>query len=370
MHFVEPKDEEVDMIKQAGFGMIRMDMVWEAVEKKQSEYDFSGYRRLTDALAQREIVPIYILDYSHKLYEKSQSVRTPEGRQAFARFAAEAVKTFSGAKIVWEIWNEPNIKQFWEEQPSFGDYVLLAEEAAKAMRAADPECTIIAPATSRIPLDFLEACFERGLLKWIDAVSVHPYREKNPESALDEYAALRRMMERYPEGKTMPILSGEWGYSLYPYKNNNIDERRQAQYLVRQFLTNFLADVRLSIWYDWHDDGTDPKEKEHNFGAVRNDYQPKEAYRAAKTFLQQFHGMKFIERMASESAEDFLLIFGNDNNRMMAAWTMGASHTIPLKSPKTGMESVSMLGEKIQLLQEGEGVVIPLSESPVYIPLQ
>lgn len=46
-----------------------------------------------------------------------------------------------------------------------------------------------------------------------------------------------------------------------------------------------MNDVPLSIWYDWHDDGQDPKEKEHNFGTVTWDYQPKPAYLAAQTLI-------------------------------------------------------------------------------------
>ena len=40
---------------------------------------------------------------------------------------------------------------------------------------------MIAPGTSGIPLDFLEALFKQGLLSNIDAVSVHPYRGGSPE---------------------------------------------------------------------------------------------------------------------------------------------------------------------------------------------
>ena len=369
IHFVEPREEELDKIQAAGFGMIRMDFAWEHVEKVKGEYDFGGYRRLTEALHQRGIVPLYILDYSNKLYEKSRSIVTQEGRKAFAQFAAEAVKTLQSYSIVWEIWNEPNLKQFWQDQPSADDYATLVEETVKAMRAVDPDCTIVAPATSQIPLGFLDACFKRGMLRHLDAVSVHPYRTKNPETAMEGYQSLRELIRRYGFGKSTPILSGEWGYSVHAYKGFPVNEHRQAQCLVRQFLTNFMAGVKISIWYDWHDDGTDPDEREHNFGIVTHDYQEKEAYKAAKVFNTQLKDLQFIQRLQLDSFSDYLLIFGNAERKMLVGWTTGDSKEWDYDNKDISSEAVTMLGETITLEKSSLTYKIPLSEDPIYIPL-
>lgn len=369
IHFLEPQEKDLAPIQQAGFKMIRMDFGWASVERQKGEYDYSAYRRLTEALRKRNIVPIYILDYSNPLYEKEQSVLTDEGRQAFARFAAGAVKAMGKAPIIWEIWNEPNINQFWvKTNPA--QYVLLVEAAAKAMRAAGPRCTIAAPATSEIPFDFLEACFNRGLLRWIDAVSVHPYRTRAPETALEDYKPLRELIDRYCDGRGKPILSGEWGYSVHEYPDFSINERRQAQYLVRQFLTNFAADVRVSIWYDWHDDGPDPKEREHNFGTVKQDYTPKESYTAAQTFCRELAGLSPIRFEHDAESEIFWVEFGkNKQSRILVGWTTGEPVAIPLKKVNVKPEATGMLGDPIQLEKKGGIWIAPLSQDPIYIYL-
>lgn len=370
IHFVEPQEDQLDMIREAGFGLIRMDLGWEHVEKTKGEYDFSGYERLTQSLHKRGMTPLYILDYSNRLYEEERSVETVEGRQAFARFAAAAVKTLSTRPILWEIWNEPNIKQFWEE-PNPASYVLLVEEAVKAMRSVDPKCTVLAPATSQIPFDFLEACFDRGLLRWIDAVTVHPYRTKPPESALEDYAQLRGMMDRYSGGENKPILSGEWGYSLHRYRDLNVDEHMQAQFLARQFLTNFLAGVRLSIWYDWHDDGPDPEEREHNFGTVKQDFTPKKAYKAAQVFNRQLKGMRLIRSHFDSGSQVYWAVFGNGNTpRAIAGWTTGDPIDAALWQGRPKGDAVTMLGETVALRQTNGRWVVPLSQDPIYIHLR
>jgi hypothetical protein len=139
--------------------------------------------------------------------------------------------------------------------------------------------------------DFLERCFQAGLLADWDAVSVHPYRHNGaPATATDEFRRLRALIAKYaPSGKTIPIISSEWGYSAL-WKN--IDEAKQAEYVTQMFQTNIAAGIPLSIWYDWRDDGDDPANSEHRYGLVRRPYHPgrnpvydpKPAYEAMKAF--------------------------------------------------------------------------------------
>lgn len=323
IHFTGAPARDLDMIQAAGFKFVRMDFIWEVVEKQKGIYDFRPYDELTDALANRGIRALYILDYSNRLYETEQSVRTEEGRQAFARFAAAAARRHRGRGVLWELWNEPNIS-FWKPQPSADDYMALAKVVFPAVRRADPEAICVAPATSGIPMDFLESCFRQGLLKLVDAITVHPYRNKPPETAAADIAALRALMARYD--RVLPVLSGEWGYSSV-WKG--FDAHRQGQYLPRQFLTNLSLGIPLSIWYDWHDDGPDPRESEHHFGTVTLEYTPKPAYRAMKRLVHWLRGMRFVKRLKS-APEDYLFLFADDNRRVVAAWTTGEPHEVEI----------------------------------------
>ena len=324
IHFTGEPARDLDMIQAGGWKFIRMDFAWSSIEKQKGVYDFAEYDILTDALAKRGIRALYILDYSNPLYESDQSVRTEEGRQAFARYAATAAKRYRGRGILWELWNEPNIS-FWKPQPSVNDYMALAKVVFPAIRKADPDSTCVAPATSGIPLEFLEECFDKGLLDLIDAVTVHPYRQRPPETVAEEYAQLRQLIARYsPKRPDIPILSGEWGYSSV-WKDFNVT--LQGQYLPRQFLTNLSHGVPLSIWYDWHDDGPDPHEAEHHFGTVTLDYKPKPAYRAMARLARALKGMRFVKRLTS-APEDYLLLFSDDSRSTVAAWTTGQDHEI------------------------------------------
>src|SRR4051812_47216883 len=82
------------------------------------------------------------------------------------------------------------------------------------------------------PWDFLEQFCASGILKDIDAVSVHPYRAKNkpPETAAADFNKLRDLIAKHaPPGHKLPIISGEWGYSSW---SRNVSPETQAAFLV------------------------------------------------------------------------------------------------------------------------------------------
>ncbi|HEY4415646.1 MAG TPA: cellulase family glycosylhydrolase, partial [Verrucomicrobiae bacterium] len=233
IHFTKGHERDLDLIAAAGFRFVRMDFGWGSTERQKGEYDWSAYDALTADLEHRGLRAIYILDYSNPLYEATVAAKNPvtgqleqkstaspqhpESIAAFAQWAAAAAKHFHGHRILWEIWNEPNIG-FWKPHPDARQYAELALATCRAVRAADPDSTIIAPASSSFPWEFMEVLFKAGALDYLDAVSVHPYRGGNqgPETAKADYDKLHALIDRYaPAARRghIPIISGEWGYS-------------------------------------------------------------------------------------------------------------------------------------------------------------
>jgi len=371
----EPRD--LDLIADAGFKVIRMDLTWGAVERKKGLYEFekSGYDALTKGCSKRGIRILYILDYSNRLYESDRSVRTEQGRRAFAAFAEAAAKRYAGKEILWEIWNEPNIKQFWRPQPSVYDYCKLVKETAPRIKKTDPSGLVIAPATSTIPFNWLKQCFKKGLLKWIDVLSFHPYRPQPPETVIKDYARLRELITRYApnrdpasrEPKKIPIISGEWGYSNLNWDKTRLSNDQQAQYLVREFLINLYQGIPVSIWYDCCNDGTNPDEREHNFGTVTHNLKPKAAYLAAKTLASTLKGYRIEKHLDLGSANDFALKLTKNGNEALAFWTVGKSHQLSFPLPPGKGMLINLLGDKTKLSWKTDGLKLTVSQSPQYL---
>ena len=376
IHFTDPKPGEMEMLAAAGFRVIRMDFHWAATEPDKGRYDFSAYDRLLAALEPHKIRAMLIFDYSNRHYDQGLSPQSDEGRRAFAHWAAAAAKHFHGRGVVWEMYNEPNIK-FWKPKPNVQQYVKLALEVGKALRQAEPGEIYVGPATSTIDFRFLEKCFQAGLLDYWSAVSVHPYRQTGPETVVAEYARLRKLITQYaPKGKQIPIVSGEWGYSAgWNPKKFNVDV--QGKYLPRQWLINLSQEVPISIWYDWHDDGTLAKEPEHHFGTVYHaehrdrpqPYDAKPAYAAAKTLTSTLAGFRFQKRLPAKSADDYLFLFTQGHAVRLAAWTTSPSAQEVVVPLGPGRYLVTdHLGKSLPPVSAGEkGLTLKLTDAPQYV---
>lgn len=375
IHFTDARPGEMEMLAEGGFRWVRMDLAWARTEREKGRYDFSAYDRLLTALRPHQILALFILDYSNSLYEEEQSVATDAGRRAYARWAAAAAAHFRGQGILWEIWNEPNISGFWKPEPNVEDYAAMALAAARAIRDAAPGEAIIGPATSTIDLEFLEGCFKVGLLEWWDAVSVHPYRRSAPESAAVEYHRLRQLIARYaPADKSIPIVSGEWGYSSVW---DGFDPAGQGELLARQWLTNLSQDIPVSIWYDWHDDGRDPHEAEHHFGTVEHQeyrnrqplYDAKPAYLAAKTLTATLVGYRFSKRIATGNHASYALLFQKGDRQRLAVWTTGSEPTkVKIPSRDSRFERISHTGERRSLISATDGYLeVTVTDAPQYL---
>lgn len=345
IHFTIGHERDLNMITNAGFKFVRMDFLWATTERQKGGYDWSEYDAFTTELEQHGLRPYYIFDYGNPLYEENvtstnpvthkvdtvtASPQHPESVAAFAHWAATAAKHFQGRRVVWEIWNEPNIS-FWRPKPDVGQYTTMALAVAKAVRAANPQACIVGPTTSGFDWKFLEAVFKSGLLDYLDGVSVHPYRRSAPETTAVDYARLRELIDRYaPAGRTISIVSGEWGYATVP---KWVSQDKQADYIVRQQLSNLFNGVPLSIWYDWKNDGTDTNYSEHNFGTVGYDLTPKPSYLAIQTMTRELSGYRIAERHDTGNTNDFVLVMTNASGETkLAAWTMGKPHSLKFNS--------------------------------------
>jgi hypothetical protein len=373
IHFTDPRPGEMQMLADGGFKWVRMDLGWNGTERTPNQYDFSAYDRLLKALDAYEIHAILILDYSTPNYDDGLSPFTDAGRNAFAKWAVAAATHFQHRGVLWEMYNEPN-GGFWKPKADAAAYTRLALVVGKALRQAAPEETYIGPAMAGMDYTYLQKCFDAGVLEYFSAVTVHPYRQDGPETVAKDYARLRAMIaQSSPAGKSIPLICGEWGYSE---RFHNQNEANQGKTLVREFLTNLSQGIPISIWYDWHDDGEDPKDPEHHFGIVHHaigekgatPYVPKDAYIAARMLAETFAGYRFEKRLPVGGPEDYILQLTDGAAPKISAWTSGAeAHevTIPVQGE---FHLSSYLGDDLgKKAAAGDGLHITLNDAPVYL---
>lgn len=374
IHFVKPspsQEIDLDMMANAGFRLIRMDLTWDNVEKERGVYDFSDYEVLTEELEKRGIRPLYILDYGNSLYDEGLPPHTDEGRGAFATFATAAVREFGDDRVIWEIWNEPNIEVFWKPSPNVTNYAMLAIEASRRMREAEGNCTIIAPATSGIDRDFIYEAMRLGLSDRLSALSVHPYRPSEPETVFGEYENLREIVGN------LTVVSSEWGYTTNGPYGNRVDLITQAQYIVRIYLTNLMQRVPISIIYDWKDDGLSQQDSEQNFGVVANHdgsarvlgfecFYVKPSYFALYNLVRELCGFS-PEKEGVFGEGIYGLWFTKGDDRKLVVWTGGDQRIVEIKMDSASVRAIRIFG-MVESIDPIDGVFkVNVSGSPTII---
>jgi autotransporter-associated beta strand protein len=363
IHFTGDPTQDLSMIQAAGFKFVRMDFAWNWIETTQGQYNFQAYDQLYDACTSLGIRILGILDYGNSLYGTNANTET--FLQGYTQFAAATAAHFQKDGIIWEIWNEPNTT-LWPGGANVTQYMALVTNAVPAIRQADTNATIIAPATSGIDTNFLTGCFQQGLLNLVDAVSVHPYLMSPPEPVAADYLTLSNLILQYHPSGPLPIVSSEWGYTTaepsYP-----ISDQLQGDYLARMFLMNLSQGIPLSIWYDWIDDGTNSTDPEDNFGTVNTDYTVKPAYQEMELLTSSLQGKSFVNQLSSASG-DYLLAFSGGGEQTVAAWTTNQTHSVTVFGQSVSLSSTPVYVTTVQLgiLGNGNQVTLQYAAGTLY----
>ena len=339
---VDPATQKTIKAKMdAGIHVVRCELRWEVIERVSREYDWSGTSQLLDMLRQNGLTPLFLLDYSNRIYEPNQGApRRKESIDAFARWASSAVSRFSERGVIWEIWNEPNLDRFWKPKANAKEFARLALAACHAMRKTGPKETIIGPASFGFPWSFLETFFQSGILKCLDGVSVHPYRLSPPGTALEEFATLRGLIDKYApsDRPQIPIVVTEWGY--HTTAKTGVSPQAQASNFISLQLISLLHGIPIVVWHRW-EDLLDPTNSEANFGLVKANGKAKLSLLAAKKMMAKLAGYSVICRLAEGTSNDFFLLLSNNKGgRKVAAWTMRETHRVTLTLPAAGNKPV------------------------------
>jgi hypothetical protein len=362
-------EADIRQLSNLGVRMVRIDLSWRKIETSPGKYNFKQYDHLVQLLDRYQMNPYFIFSYSNKLYEQDRSIQTQGGLNGFSQFVKVAAERYKNRGAIWEIWNEPNVDLHWTPQPGIDEYAALVNETAPLIKEADPTGTVAAPAALALTnetFNWLEKLFQKGVLEKIDAVSVHPYRTKAPETVLGEYGRLRRLIDTYTD-RELPVFSGEWGYSTTNLPADYAREK-QAEYLVRMLAVNQMAKIPVSIWYGLRDNGTNPKEEVHNFGLIDAKGNRKPGYIAFRTFTEQLAGYHYKERIDTGNSKDYVLVFEQGEKQVIVYWTTDKVHNYEMKTKGISGKLVSLTGERHTVRLNGK-VTLKMMQSPAYLEI-
>ena len=162
----------------------------------------------------------------------------------FVRHVATHCK---GRVQAYEIWNEPNLKQYWVG--STEKLVALTREAHDIIKEIDPNALIVSPAaTTGSGVNWLGEFLSKGGSQYIDVVGFHFYVFPQPPEAMAGLIQRVRqtMASNGAGGKQLWGTEAGW-VEPKPFPSEELG----AAYLARAFVLSWAAGVDRLYWYAW-----------------------------------------------------------------------------------------------------------------------
>ncbi|MBT2518438.1 hypothetical protein J7E29_13420 [Streptomyces sp. ISL-90] len=370
--------DSAPLLARAGFSSARDEAYWAGQETTAGAFSWQPKVNAYQAkLEELSVDQFHILSYGNPLYFEDEAPSTPEGREAFARYALASVEKFGTDDTIYEVWNEWN----WRDRDgaagaSAAHYVALLEVVVPAVKAEYPDAVLVGPALA--PMEDWEGWFREfatlGGLELVDAVSTHPYTfPQNPEGSArfeGHVDTLRGIMAEHGVDKPMYLSEVGWPTST---NSTGVTELTQAKHLVRAQLLAFADDIERFTIYDFMDDGLDPAENEHRFGIVRNAndprgaFTPKPAYVSNAVLARQIDELPF-DRTVDLGTDVHDVVFAGDGREVHAVWSTapdGGALAFTTGGPVTVTD---FYGAKTTLTPNANGAVtVSVGGEPVYV---
>ena len=372
-------------VRGLGFRVVRRGLYWNAIEKEKGVYDFSSVESQMKLCKELGLTVIVTLFSSNSLYEEPRGgVQSDAARKGFAAFAVEAAKHFSGQDVMFEIWNEPNVRTFWRKDgthnsPEFAkEYSDLVNAVVPEMVKAVPGVFVMAGSVSNYwepSYQWTEECFKNGVLKsGIRAWSVHPYGVKTPEEFKVGHDRTKELLKKYG-APDMPLIDSERGFTNV--KNGVNDEGwsggsdaklmdYQAWHLVRQYLVDMIEGIRLTSWYEYKGN--------EGFSLYENG-KPRPALEAFKVMVRELDGYSFKSLVKTDNPQDRLALFSNAAGAVkLVAWTSAKAggspdetmeHAVVVRTGEA-LAASGMLGDAAKAPQ---GIGLWLTGAPQYVAI-
>ena len=311
----------LQMIKDAGFGWIKQQVLWSEIEipEKGQHYDekngvantWDKWDRIVDLAREYSLGVIMRLDTSPQWARPDNlKIETPPDHyDDYGDFVYSVASRYRGKVQHFIIWNEPNTTFEWGNRPvNAAEYVRLLQVAYKRAKEANPDAVVIsAPLAPTIEeseramndVVFLQQMYDAGAKGWFDVVGANPYglrsgpfdrRLEWDDVNFSRPMLIREVMVRNGDSDK-PVWGSEMGWNALPPDFpeepifGRVTRQQQAEYTVKGYeriLEEWPWMGMANIWHFRRVHQVNQNEQMYYFGVVENDFSPNPVYYAIK----------------------------------------------------------------------------------------
>ena len=243
--------ENFPIIDELGVVWLRRTYRWGSIESAPEQWNFSYWDEYveTSRSAGKKLIAILAYDTSW-VYEEKNSPRKISSRELpdFLNFVATAALRYRGMIDAYEIWNEPNMMEWYGTKEEFIDMTLAA---IRTIRSIDPNVKILAGSFWRVPKRFIRKMARAGVFDEADGISFHPYAIKPGNTAKLCDSLLKVLSE---ENVTSEIWITEVGYPTSGWFPTKVRAKKFPMYIVKTLAGLSVRNVKVLLWYELYDD--------------------------------------------------------------------------------------------------------------------
>ncbi len=341
---------DIALMASAGIGVLRVSIGWDGLEPARGHYDLTFWDSFFAAMDAARIRVIPYIAYTPRWASSGTGDDfwryPPVDPQAFGATVGMLARRYRGRVLSWEIWNEPDNRDYW--RGSVAQFAELLRVGARAVRAADPSAQVVFGGVAGHPSFVAEVMARPELGDLVDVINAHAYFETWNPVAIESLPRYVQAFAPVLAHGARPLWLAEVGYSNYRQGatvSGDVQARFeyehtlafQAVALVRT-VTLALAQpqVGLLAWYEMKDPRAGAPmigdENNRHLGVAFSDWRPKPALAALALVQRLFgHGFRRLDgalraRRQPGSRAEVHAFLTPDGDAVVVAWipTVGA----------------------------------------------
>lgn len=280
-------DRAIDLLKELGISIIRVDFSWNYIEKEKDKFDFQRYDYIVNKCAKNNIEILAILGYSAP-WTGAKWNNPPNDEKAFLNYVKTTVKHYKNLIRYWEFWNEPDSNIYWYPQDDMKTYTLLLKKVYSLIKSTNPDNIVLLGGLTGDGFYAFKNILSNGGGDYFDIVNFHPFFDPFRKDGLDEIRFklkhIHNELKKYSLNKKIWLTeigcpgsrssdNCSWWLGRCP------DEDQQAEFLKKSY--EFLLSqegVEKIFWAFFQDTDNHFKNGVDDFGLVRKDFSKKPAY--------------------------------------------------------------------------------------------
>jgi GH35 family endo-1,4-beta-xylanase len=313
VHTLRADDEMLRLASESGFDAVVQVFSWLEIEPTREEWHWEYPDFVVRAARYYGLDLIVRLDGLPAWAAEEAAVgQVGNLSQDYATFAGTVAQRYRGQIRGYIVWNEPNLAKEWSGQPPDpAAYTELLRRAYEAIKAADPEATVVSAGLASTnhqnaeAMDdrvFLEAMYQARAGDYFDALGAHPYGfaypADDPRGAHDglnlaRLLDLREIMEAHGDGDK-PIWVTELGWTTAGAGESSwltVTPQQQADYLTSAWRRARREWPWLQVFTVWNlSQGLPSSNEMAGYSLLDESGEPKPAYHALRTELNRRWG--------------------------------------------------------------------------------